>query len=81
MSMTAVQTLSDDEDHVMWLKALEKAGKWTLSWDSLCQMYENASIKYVAVTEEEKQDRRTHSDILIKTQASLRMQSAAREGN
>ncbi len=33
ISMTTEQTPSADEDHVIRLKALTKAIKWTLSWN------------------------------------------------
>lgn len=33
--MTAQQTPSADDNHVIWLKDLKKASKWTLIWNCL----------------------------------------------
>lgn len=36
--MTAEETPSSDEDHVIWMKAPEKASELTLSWHCLVEI-------------------------------------------
>lgn len=38
ISTTSVQTQYDDEEHVIWWKALEKASKWTLNWNCFVKL-------------------------------------------